>query len=67
MENASNLITERKNTSPRESKNHKKMVMGGNRDGSDQRHQKNTIGGDSGGSDGCGDGDNSDEVWWRLQ
>ena len=45
MENASNLITERKNTSPRESKNHK-MVMGENRDGSDQRHQKNTIGGD---------------------
>jgi len=44
--NMSSLITECKNTSPRESKNHKKMVMGGNRDGSDQRHQKNTNRGD---------------------
>ena len=40
-ENMSSLIPG-KNTSPRESKNHKKMVMGGNRDGSDQRHKKNT-------------------------
>ena len=42
-ENMSSLIPECKKTSPRELKNHKKMVMRGNMDGSYQRHQKNTI------------------------